>query len=203
MKCVPDLPVTTTLLLHRLSAQADPDSWQDVDRRYRPVLLGFARALGLSAADAEDAAQWTLAEAARLLGAGDYRRERGRLRSWIFGIARHRVQMLKRAAARRRCELLHDRTPDLPDEATLSSLWTRETQKAALERAWHALRAAPRTSPESLRAFELVVLRRVPAEQAAAECGLSLDALYAAKSRLLKRLRELVAESVGCYNTDE
>lgn len=195
--------MTTTLLLHRLASEADPRSWQEVDRRYRPVLLGFSRALGLSDADAEDAAQWTLAETARLLGAGDYHRDRGRLRSWIFGIARHRVQMLKRAAARRRCADLDESALIPADEHTLSQIWTRQTRKAAFEQAWHALRAAPHTSPENLRAFELVVLRRVPAEQAAAQCGLSLQAVYTAKSRLLARLRDLVAEISRGYDTPE
>lgn len=198
-----ELPPTTTKLLDRLRAGDDADQWREIDARYRPVLRGFAASLGLPPADAEDAAQWTLAEVARMLRSGDYRRERGRLRAWIFGIARHRVQMLQRAAARRRRAEAADPTPDLPDESSLSILWERETQRAIFHRAWEAVRSSGLTSETNLRAFELVVLRGLPADAAAAQCGLSVDAVYTAKSRILRRLRELSAELARGYSDDE
>jgi DNA-directed RNA polymerase specialized sigma24 family protein len=163
-----DLPVTTTVLLERLSQGDGLSAWTEIDTRYRPVLRGFARALGLAEADAEDAAQWTLAEFARLMRAGEYQRERGRLRSWVMGIARHRVQMLKRSAARRRgaeAAAGGGAPQDLPDERTLSEVWDRETQRAVFERAWERVRSSGRSSEASLRVFELVVLRGMPAER--------------------------------------
>ena len=138
-----------------------------------------------------------------MLRGGDYRRERGRLRAWIFGIARHRVQMLQLAAARRRRAEAADTTPNLPDEASLSLIWERETQRAVFERAWHAIRTCGLTSEANLRAFELVVLRGIPADLAAPQCGLTVDAVYTAKSRILRRLRELSAELSRGYSDDE
>ena len=52
----------TTALLEALLDPADDEIWQDFDRRYRPILIAFARRLGLPD---EDAAHDTLL---RILG---------------------------------------------------------------------------------------------------------------------------------------
>ena len=77
---------TTTALLEALLDPADDEVWQDFDRRYRPILIAFAQRLGLPD---EDAAQDTLTRFVRSYREGKYDRDRGRLRSWIIGIARH------------------------------------------------------------------------------------------------------------------
>jgi RNA polymerase sigma-70 factor (ECF subfamily) len=45
--------------------------------------------------------------------------------------------------------------------------------------------------PSTVRAFQLVALEGVPGAQAAGALGISLTAVYIAKSRVLSRLREL------------
>ena len=55
----------TTALLEALLDPADDEIWQDFDRRYRPILIAFARRLGLPDEDAADAAHDTLL---RILG---------------------------------------------------------------------------------------------------------------------------------------
>jgi DNA-directed RNA polymerase specialized sigma24 family protein len=146
-----NLPMTTSTLLDLLRSPAaggpgeGESAWAELDARYRPVLIGFADALGRagggagcggwSRADAEDAAQWTLAELLKSLRAGVYAREKGRLRSWIMGIARNRVRMIKRSMARRNAVVYADAacTPD-QDDATLDAIWTREQERAVRAR---------------------------------------------------------------------
>jgi RNA polymerase sigma-70 factor (ECF subfamily) len=205
-----DLPLTTTKLLDRLRACAaggvsvDADTaWSEIDARYRPVLLGFTRSLGLSQSDAEDAAQWALAELSRALSQDQYERGKGRLRSWVMGIARHRVQMTKRAAARRRESPVSDPTPliETPDDATLSGIWDREMERAIFAEAWRLVQ--PRFAPATLRAFELVAMRESPVEAAAHECGMSVESVYVAKSRVTKALKEFATELASRYAEDQ
>ena len=205
-----DLPLTTTKLLDRLRAIAVEGAsvdthaaWAEIDARYRPVLLGFTRSLGLSQSDAEDAAQWTLAELSRALSEGQYERGKGRLRSWVMGIARHRVQMTKRAAARRRESPVPDPTPivETPDDATLSGIWDREMERAVFAQAWQLVQT--RFAPATLRAFELVAMRESAAEAAADECGMSVESVYVAKSRVTKALKELATELASRYAEDQ
>ncbi|QOI99211.1 MAG: sigma-70 family RNA polymerase sigma factor [Phycisphaeraceae bacterium] len=206
-----DLPLTTTLLLDRLRRtwEGGESAWAEIDARYRPVLIGFTRSLGLSEADAEDAAQWTLAEFSRGLRGGQYERGKGRLRSWVMGIARHRVEMIRRSVGRRPenkkvggsggVSPIEER--ETPDAEGMEAIWDREVERAVFEEAWR--RVQGRFAPESLRAFELVAMRGASSAAAAAECGMNFEALYMAKSRVTKALREIAADLTRRYGDDE
>lgn len=186
------LPLTTTLLLAQIADFGERQAWEEFDRRYRPVLLAFGRSLGLSRDDAADMAQTTLSDMARALRDGQYCREKGRLRSWILGIARNRASRIMAARAAT-CQRL-DETPDLSDER-MEALWQRAREKAIVDLALARLRETTRMAPSTLSAFELVALRGVPAAEVAVLCGLgSVDEVYVARSRVTARLRTLVVE---------
>ena len=78
-----DITRTTTVLLEGLHDASNDAVWGEFDRRYRPVVFGFARRLGLDDADAADVAQETLTRFLEEYRRGVYDRERGRLRSWL------------------------------------------------------------------------------------------------------------------------
>ncbi|MFN5663262.1 MAG: sigma factor, partial [Planctomyces sp.] len=101
-------------MLDLLRDESRPEGWQDFTARYWPVLCGFALKLGLSEADAADAAQQTLADFLREFREGRYVRERGRLSSFILGIARNRVLRL-RTEARRRSRRIIDQAANIDD----------------------------------------------------------------------------------------
>ena len=58
------------------------------------------------------------------------------------------------------------------------------------------------TDDRTLRAFELVALRGVPAAQAGEQCSMSVDQVYVARSRVTKRLRVLVDELTAAFEED-
>ena len=93
---------TTTHLLEGLFDPAADSVWQEFDRRYRPIIVGLARKMGLADEDAADVAQETLVRFIKAYRAGQYHREKGRLRSWIIGIAIYRIADARRARAARR-----------------------------------------------------------------------------------------------------
>ena len=51
---------TTSALLEGLLEPSQEEAWREFDARFRPVILGFGRKLGLREPDAADAAQETL-----------------------------------------------------------------------------------------------------------------------------------------------
>jgi len=183
---------TTTLLLQSLLDAGNTEVWQEFDARYRPIIIGVARRLGLSPEDAADSAQETLAQFVRDYRGGRYDRDRGRLRAWLIGIARHRILDLQRARARQRDKGGHTELADVPDEARLSEIWEVEHERMILCRAMSELREGTRTSPNTLRAFEMLVIEERPAEHVATECGMQVAEVYRIKHRLTKRLREIV-----------
>ena len=202
------LPTTTTVLLESLRDAQNADAWTEFDKRYRPVLMGFALSLGLHDSDAADAAQWALAQFAQDYAAGRYVRGKGRLSSWIMGIARHRIEKIRHAGGPVRDAQGKDPRGEsalgaMPDEAGLTRLWDRQRETVIIGRAMEALRTSEGVDPMKLKAFELVALHDVPVDEAARQCSMTAADVYVARSRLSRKLRELV-ESLGrAYAEDE
>ncbi|QOJ01702.1 MAG: RNA polymerase sigma factor [Phycisphaeraceae bacterium] len=197
---------TTTLLLDSLKDPANQDVWTEFDARYRPVLVGFARHLGLGPDDAADVAQQTLLEFVAQYRAGRYERGRGRLSSWIISIARFRVLDVMRTRGRRHeargATVLGGIEDESLSEERANQAWEENRRRAIISLALTNLRERAKIEEKHVRAFELVALRGVPPEEAAAECGMTVDQVYVAKNRVTKRLREFVDEMTRAYEED-
>lgn len=193
---------TTTALLESLKDPGQDAVWREFDARFRPLLTALAVRLGLDVGEAEDVAQETLAEFVRAYREGKYDRTRGRLSSWVIAIAKNRIARRRRAVGRHAGRRGDSALADLGDTAQLAALWDEEERHLIILRAMELLRAG-RASEAKLRAFELVAMRGVPAEEAARECGMTVDEVYTAKSRLTIRLRELVEELTAAYRECE
>jgi RNA polymerase sigma-70 factor (ECF subfamily) len=185
------LPKTNTVLLAGLLEAGNDEVWRDFDGRYRPVLRTFASRLGLAPNDAEEVAQETLAQFVELYRAGKYDRERGRLRSWIFGIAQRRVADVRRARERRREKRGESALEPLTSEPELERLFEEEWQRALLAAAFAELRAG-RTDPQSIRALEMLASGNRSADEVATELSMTPNAVYAAKHRAVVKLREIL-----------
>jgi RNA polymerase sigma-70 factor (ECF subfamily) len=184
---------TTTALLEGLTDPEDEAAWQAFDARFRPVIVAFARRLGLEPEDAADAAQDTLARFLRSFREGRYDRDRGRLGAWIIGIARHCIADHLASRARRREQGLSS-AGELADDAALTRIWERECERQILHEAVGELRRVTRTDPRTVRVFEMLAFdQRRPAE-IARELGISTNDVYLAKHRCLKRLRSIISE---------
>jgi len=181
--------ITTTLLLARLHDSRDEGAWQLFDGRFRGVIVATGLRLGLSRSDAEEAAQETIAQALRDYQAGRYDRSRGRLSSWIVSIARHRIVDLQRA---RKPHLDLERAMAETRESDVAAAFDQALERRIFEEAWALVRATSNASEATLMAFELTALRSVPAAEAAAQCGLSVDQVYVARNRVSQRLKEAV-----------
>lgn len=193
---------TTTALLDALRDPAHDGVWREFDARFRPLLTAFAVRLGLDAFEAEDVAQETLVEFVRAYQGGKYERSRGRLSSWVISIAQHRISHRRLAVARATARRADSALVHLRDPARLTAVWQEEQRQLILIRAMDVLRAG-RTAEPTLRAFDLFAIRGVPAEEAARECGMTVDEVYTAKNRVVRRLREIVEEMTAAWQESE
>lgn len=187
---------TTTHLLDALHDFRNEPAWEQIDGRYRPVVASLARRLGLGDADAEEVAQLALTEFVRGYREGRYVRGRGRLSSWILGIAHNLARQRMRELARAPAMVL----PDEPE--LLRSVWDEERDRSILWKAFALLSDDSEIEPRTLLAFELCGLRGTPAAEAAAQCGMSVDEVYVAKSRVARRLRVVVTSLTDAFEED-
>lgn len=191
---------TTTALLEGLFDFQNSDAWRELDDRFRPILTDFAQRLGLDGADAADVAQETLSQFLRDYRNGKYDRNRGRLRAWILGIARHRIAETHRTRAGRREWRGQSAMLALSDDGDLDALWDRECRQAALCFALRQLSENYRLNERTISAFRMHVLEGVAPDEVAQTLGTSVRAVYIAKHRCLSRLREAMAQLSESYD---
>ena len=197
-----DLDRTTTQMLEGLHDQSNDQVWTEFDQRYRPILIGFARSLGLSQADAADVAQDAITRFVIEYREGKYDRERGRLRSWLIGIVRYRVLEARRKQGVRREAHGVTRAEALPNEKEMTALWEQEHERVIYQRAVEKLKTESHTDEHTLRAFELLLERQMPPKLVAEELGMSVDDVYRAKSRVAQRLRAIIEDLQRLYSHD-
>jgi len=192
---------TTTHLLDALREPGNERTWEELDTRYRPIIASLARRIGLGSSEAEDVAQHTLAEFVRVYREGRYEREKGRLSSWILGIARNTALTALRERAGRGGTPFDGAVAHVGEDS-LRAIWEEEREREIVARALDLLRNDSSIEDRTLRAFELVALRGVPAGEVGVQCGMSTDQVYVARSRVTRRLRGMVRQLTDAYEAD-
>jgi RNA polymerase sigma-70 factor (ECF subfamily) len=183
--------VTTTVLLAGLKDPANHAVWQQYVERFRPLIVGYATRVGLTPENAEDLAQTSLVDFATDYAAGKYDRAQGRLRNWLFGIVRNRIRSAARVATRRPANAASTAIlAGLAAPDDLDELWESQWRDEILRQGLEELRRE--VQPTTFEAFRLFVSESLPAEEVARRTGLTPNAVYGAKRRMLARLRELM-----------
>lgn len=190
---------TTTLLLDGLKDAANHSAWRTFHDRYVPIMVGFARKLGLNDADAADVVQDALVRFVREYQAGRYDRGRGRLRSWLMSIVRFRVADARRAQAAAPAVTGSSMVTQLPGEDELERLWDAEQRRTILRQAFDELRNGSRLAENTIRAFERLIFDEQPAAAVAVELGMTPQDVYMAKSRVYERLAAIVKRLEALY----
>jgi RNA polymerase sigma-70 factor (ECF subfamily) len=185
---------TSPSLLHRLrEAPADADAWGRFDSIYRPLLAGWLGHHGLQAHDVENLVQDILTCVVSELPHFRYEPARGRFRGWLRQVMVNRLREFWRARQRERT-CLEPLLEQLQDPASeLSQRWDREHDRHVL--AVLLARLEPDFAPSTWQAFRRLQDGEEPKDVAAA-LDLPLNAVYLARSRILKRLREAAQELV-------
>ena len=186
---------TTTAMLEALHDADNTEIWEVFDRRYRPILIGFAHNLGLGEQDAADIAQETLA---RFLA--EYRDGRY---AWLVGIARYRILDLRRRRAGKFQLAGESAIVDLDDKKHLSQVWEDERRRAVLRAAMSELNESSKTDPRTIKIFEMLMVHSMTPQAVAEEHGVSVHDVYLAKSRVAQRLRKIVERIESEYDDDQ
>lgn len=183
---------TTTALLDGLADAANQDAWRDFVNCHRPMMVGYLRKVGLAHDDAEDVAQRAFSEFSAAYSQGKFDRRKGRLRDWLYGIARNQQRNWRRG---RSDVPTAEPAIEIEDDGLLQRTWDEGWQSHAIRICLEQI--AEEVDIRTLESFQLFCLRGVPAATVATELGLSENAIYLAKRRILRRMKELLDQLDG------
>ena len=171
-----------------------PEAWQRLAHLYGPLVYGWCRRAGLQARDAEDVLQEVfLTVAVRI---ADFRHDRpgDTFRGWLRTITHHKLgDWLRRQANREQAVGGSEALRRLLEAPAVEALETEPGEAGVLyHRALESIRAE--FEERSWQAFWRVVVEEHNPADVAADLGLTRNAVYIARSRILRRLREVLGD---------
>jgi RNA polymerase sigma-70 factor (ECF subfamily) len=183
------IAATSLSLLERLRQQPDAASWQRFVDLYAPLLRGWLHRQGVRPQDAEDLVQEVLGVVVRELSGFEHNQRPGAFRAWLRTSLLNRLRAFWRARRAQPAAAADEELDALEDSAAeLSRLWDEEHDQHVLRRLLELLE--PEFEEKTWQAFRRVTLDEEKAAAVAQELGLSVNAVWLAKSRVLRRLRQ-------------
>ena len=188
-------PTTRPSLLIRIRDASDHDAWNQFVDAYAPLIHHSARKKGLQEADASDITQDVLRQVSDSIGRFQYSPDRGSFRAWLFTVTRNRIlnfftrdSRTAKGSGDTSVRQLLEQQPASDEEL---ADWDHELEKHLF--ACAVEKARPEFQPNSWQAFWKTAVDNQDASSVAEELDISVGAVYIAKSRVLARLKEVVA----------
>lgn len=193
-------PETSESLMLRVRDPRDRSAWERFDAIYRPVVYRVARRAGWQHSDAEDLTQRVMVSVAKAIPDWQKDHNKGGFRSWLHQVARNALISTLRTSRREVAvggsEIL-ERTQAIRSPAgDIERLIDEEHHRSMLRLAANVVRDEFHAS--SWQAFWLTTLGEFSVPEAAEKLQLSTGAVYAIRSRILRRLQEVAHQ----YNHD-
>ena len=184
---------TQLTLLGRLRDGTDPLAWDEFFDRYGRLLYTCARHRGCSEHSAEEIVQEVMLAVFQKRDVYRYDPSRGRFRDWLAGVVRNKVKERRRRPSERIRAAGGEANGELTVAATeapdAEAVWDAAFEEALLAALLDVVRRE--VSPRAFQAFELSTLHDLPGAKVAMITGLSRNAVYLARRKVLKRLRQL------------
>ena len=193
-----DMPGTRPSLLMRLRDAADASAWAEFVDLYGPVIYRYGTRQGLQDADAADLTQEVLGRLARVFKTWKLDPARGSFRSWFFTVVRNALNTLRSRDGRPGRGSgdtgAHEQLGAQP-APTEDVAWDQEYRRRLF--AWAAEQVRPIVEPSAWQAFWLTGVEGRSAKETAEGLGMTVAAVYMAKSRVLSRIREQISVVEG------
>lgn len=185
---------TRVTLLERVRDAKDEASWREFYELYQPLLYRYARARRLDREVAEEIVQQCMTVLAQKMPEFRYAKERGGFKYWLRRLVNNKINDYFKKKKLPLAQSADFRRASLRDDSA-DELWEQQWRKRHLRYCLELIKRD--VAPQTYQAFEYHVLADWPVERVTETLGLSADQVYAAKSRITKRLREKMKEVVG------
>ncbi len=185
---------TSASLLERLSDRSDSEAWVRLVELYSPLIRGWLGRYELSESDADDLSQTVLTAVVAHLPNFQHNGRVGAFRTWLRTITvnsvRQKFRMDRKSAGSPGGSAFLASLDELDDpDSGLSQVWDQAHDAHVLRTllTW----AEPEFEPKTWLAFRRQVFDEVRPKIVAVELEMTVNAVLVAKSKILKRLREL------------
>ena len=186
-----DVPSTSTTLLRGLT-DSQYARWTEFFARYRPMMAAYMRER-FPTLDADDVIQETLVALVGALPNYTYNpEEKGHFHNYLTGILRRRALKAKRRETRR-AEVLKDYGKKDSDASRAAEQEEKDWRESLYEIALQQLLADKTVQGRTKQVFVRTVINREKSEAVAAAFRIERNAVDQIKSRMMGKLRKLVA----------
>ena len=186
-------PGRTSLGLLERCARDDHEAWPRLVDLYYPLVYGWCRRLDLQPEDARDVSQEVFQSLVKCLSRFDAAGGANSFRGWLWGVTRNQLKTYwrRRSAAPvaaggsdalqqlKEVAVVDDEEP--PSDA-------RQDQRLVFLQAVELMRG--QFEEHTWQAFRRAVVDGDPACEIASDLGMTTNAVYLARSRVMRRLRE-------------
>lgn len=190
---------TRDSLLVRVQDPTDRDAWEQFAGIYRPTVYRLARGRGLQDADAQDLAQRVMMSVAAAISNWRPSGPDVRFRHWLRRVAKNEV--VKALTRRPRDQAgggtsVAEMLNKLPDSySEIEAAVELEYRRQLVRRAAEIVRS--RADEATWLAFSMTMVDGVSIAETATQLNRSEGMVYAARSRIVRRLREMVGKLEG------
>jgi RNA polymerase sigma-70 factor (ECF subfamily) len=182
---------TPSSLLERLRVPFEAEAWERFVSLYTPLIYAWGRQVGLQEQDAADLVQEVFVKLMQVLPTFTYDARKGGFRRWLRTVALNTWRDHRKRRGDRPLPGNEAALAELAAPNGIESFWEAEYSLHLVNRAMALMQAD--FQPATWKAFwEQVAVGR-PAKEVAAELGITAGAAYAAKFRVLDRLRQELA----------
>lgn len=187
---------TRASLLVRIKDPNAAEAWSEFHELYAPLIYGYARRRGLNRDEADDVRSECYKAIVQQIRTFDYDHAKGGFKAWLRTMVDRRVIDLFRKKRERQAN-----TGDFQQleagHPSPAEVWELEWKNQHLKHCVELLRSE--VSQTTFQIFSMVVVQGRPVAEACDELGLSANQVYKARARMLRRVREKLAE-FGCEN---
>ena len=189
----PEAMNTTRISLLRRVTDGNDFAWSELVSLYQPIIQSWLQRQGIDRQDAEEISQNVFVVVVSKIDSFKHSGQTGAFRTWLRRITAFQIKSYWRSGkfrpqsvgGSRFVEIVHD----LEDETSeLAQEWERQHDDFILNILLERLKE--RIGPTTVAAFKRLVLNGDSPEGVAFDLNMTIGAVYSAKSRVLRRLRE-------------
>lgn len=191
-------PITRSSLLIRLRDARDEDAWAEFTAVYEPVIYRMTRRRGMQDADAREVVQEVLMSIVSAIDRFDLESS-GSFRGWLSKITRNAtIDRLRRIASRAEtidASGVIRKLEQAVSNENISEEFDRDRREQLFR--WAAGQVRRRTGEVNWMAFWRTSVDGRSVAEVARELEIQEGAVYVARCRIIKRIRELVHERLS------